>query len=110
MAERKQIMVLDSEKLMTAGVVSLLDARPEIDVIRTTAVSLPFPDQQGSLQPAVIILDEELLAANLLALIKLADCHPALRLIVINVCDNSVHVFDKQTVYVRKASDLVELL
>ena len=109
---------------MSAGILSMLGSRSEFDMVHTTAVSLGSLEQPGIVQPDVVILDEELhntrlfqatkdeelLAANLLALVKLTTRHPKLRLIVLSLNGSSVNVFDKQTIFVSNISDFVQLL
>jgi len=95
---------------MSAGILSMLGSRPEFDVAHTTAVSLASLEQSGFVQPDVVILGEELLAANLLELVQLTECHPKLRLIVLSLDGNRVNVFDKQTVRVSSVSAFVQLL
>lgn len=110
MARRKQILVLESEKLLAASVLSLLASRPEFDVTSTTFSSLACLDQPNRPEPDVVILDEEHLAANISAVVKLVDRHPKLRLIVLGLSDNKLHVFDKHIVQAEQVSDLFELL
>ena len=110
MAQRKQILVLESETLLAAAILSLLASRPEFDVTSTTFSSLASLDQPDSPEPDVIILDEELLAANISAVVQLVDRHPKLRLIVLGLEDNQLHVFDKHIVHVEQVNDLFELL
>lgn len=96
--------------MLAASVLSLLAARSEFDVTSTTVDSLACLDLADSLQPDVVILEEEHLAANILAVVKLAERHPKLRLIVIGPKTNKLHVFDKQMVQVRQVSDFLKLL
>jgi chemotaxis response regulator CheB len=110
LAHHKQILVLEDKKLAAASILSLLISRPELDVINTTFSSLAYLDLSEDLQPDVVILEEELLAANISAVVKLADRHPKLRLIVFSLSDNTLNVFDKQRVQVRQVSDFLELL
>lgn len=110
MADPKKILVLESEKLMSAGILSLLASWSEFDVAQTTAVSLGSREQSDFVQPDVVILDEELLAANLLALVQLTESHPKLRLIVLSLNGSNVNIFDKQTIQISSVSDFVELL
>jgi DNA-binding NarL/FixJ family response regulator len=110
LAHRKQILVLESEKLLAASILSLLESRSEFDVTSTTVSSLACMDQADSPGPDVVILEEELLAANILAVVKLAEQYPELRLIVIGPKTNKLHVFDKQIVQVRQVSDFLKLL
>ncbi|MBK8900107.1 MAG: hypothetical protein IPM53_02895 [Anaerolineaceae bacterium] len=110
MAEQKKILVLESEKLLAASIVNLLASRPEYDVLQTTVSSLLCLDQPGSPQPDIVILEKEVLAANISAVVKVTDRYPKLRLIVFSLSDPKVHIFDQQTVQVRNASDFLELL
>ena len=79
-------------------------------MINTTVSSLASLKQTDVLQPDIVILEEELLAANISAVVKLADRHPKLRLIVFSLSDNTLNVFDKQSVQVRQVNDFLELL
>lgn len=109
MAEPKKILVLESEKLLSAGILSILRSLSKFDVAHTTAVSLSSL-APCNIQPDIVILDEEILATNLLALVELTRCHPELRLIVLSLNGNEVDVFDKHTIQVHKVSDFVQLL
>jgi chemotaxis response regulator CheB len=110
LADRKKILVLESEQLLATGIFSMLAARPEFLVTKTAVSSLASLDLSGSLQPDVVILEEGILAANILAVISLTNCLRNLRLIVFKLSDTTIHVFDKQTIQVRCISDFTELL
>lgn len=111
LARHKQILVLEDQKLASASILSLLMSKPELNVINTTFSSLASLDLlDEGLQPDVVILAEELLAANISAVVKLADRHPKLRLIVFSLSSNTLNVFDKQRVQVMQVSDFLELL
>jgi chemotaxis response regulator CheB len=104
------ILVLESEKLLATGILSMLAARPEFIVTKTPLSSLAYLELSGSLQPDVVILEEELMVANILAVISLTNRLRKLRLIVFRLSDTSVHIFDKQTVQVSCISDFTKLL
>jgi len=108
--QRKKILVLGSEKLLTAAILSLLESRSELEVANMTVNSLRFLDQPDCPEPDVIILDEDLVEANLSDLVRLIERHPTLRLIVFGLSDSKVQVFDKQLVEVRQVGDFLELL
>jgi DNA-binding NarL/FixJ family response regulator len=110
LVDRKRVLVLESEKLMPAGIASLLASCPELSVANTTVSSLACLSQLDDPRPDVVILEESVLATNISAVVKLADRHPTLRLIVFNTRDSSVHVFDKHIMQVRQVSDFLELL
>lgn len=110
MAEQKRVLVLESEKLLAASIVNILASRPEYDVVQTTVSSLACLEQPDALQPDVVILEKDVLAANISAVVKVTDRYPKLRLIVFNLSNTKVHVFDQQIAQVRNASDFLELL
>lgn len=110
LTHHKQILVLEDEKLATASILSLLASQSGLVVTNTTVSSLACLEQAEGLKPDVVILEEELLAVNISAVVKLADRHPKLRLIVFNLNDNTLNVFDKQSVQIRQVNDFLELL
>ena len=110
MVHRKKILVLESETLLACSIFNLLASRAEFDVTETTATCLACLEQSDSPQPDVVILEEELLAANISAVVRLADRLPELRLIVFGLRESKVQVFDKQIVEVKQVSDLLALL
>jgi len=110
LAQRTQILVVESEQLLAASIVSLLASRSEFDVTNSTFASLAIMDEPNSPQPDIVILEKAHLMANMSAVVKLADRHPNLRLIIFGLSDNTLQVFDKQMVEVRQVSDFLELL
>lgn len=110
MTHRKQILVLESEKLLASAIISLLAADQEYDVTSTTFDSLAATDPFYEQEAAVVILSEELLAANISVLMELADRHPEIRLIVLGLNGNKLHVFDKFMVQVSEVDDFLALL
>ena len=110
MSNRKKILVLESKKLLTASIASLLSAHSELDVMSTTKGTLADWDNANDVRPDVVILEEGLLAANISDLVHLAERHPTLRLIVFRLSDGNVQIFDKQMVRVRHFSDFLGLL
>ena len=110
LTHHKRILVLEDEKLAAASILSLLISPSGLDVINTTVSSLAYLEQTDGLQPDVVILEEELLAANISAVVKLADRHPKLRLIVFNLSNNTLNIFDKQRLQVKQVNDFLELL
>jgi len=110
LAHRKKILVLESDGLLGASILSLLSSRKEFDVTDASVTSLAFLDGSDSSQPDVVILEEAQLMANMSAVMKLTNAHPNLRLIVFGLSDSQLHVIDKQMVEVRQVSDFLELL
>lgn len=110
MADRKKILVLESEKLLTASIASLLASQSEVEVLQTPTGTLAGWNPTNGTMPDVVIVEEGLLAANLLEIVKLAERHPRVRLIVLGLSNSNVQIYDKQMVKVRQVSDLLGLL
>ncbi|MGD2077861.1 MAG: hypothetical protein PVH18_05735 [Chloroflexota bacterium] len=110
MSGKKKILVLESEKLLAASIVSLLASQSELDVMNTNIGTLESWDKSSGARPDVVIMEEGLLAANISAIVKLAERHPKLRLIVFGLSNGDVQIFDKQMARVRHVSDFLSLL
>jgi hypothetical protein len=103
-------MVLESEKLLGASILSLLASREEFDVIDAPVASLDRLYETGNSLPDVVIMEETQLMESISAVLKLTSRFPALRLIIFGLSDSRLHVVDQQMVEVRQVSDFLELL
>jgi len=110
LAGKKKILVLESEKLLSASVASLLSSQSDLEVMSTTKLSLAGWNHTDGVCPDVVIVEERLLAANLADIVKLADRHPTLKLIVLGLTHGNVQIFDKRMAQVRHVSDFLRLL
>jgi hypothetical protein len=110
LAQPTQILVIESNILLGESILSLLDGQPELEVTHTQLSSLASMVEMNGQQPGVVIIEEEHLLANMSAFIQYTDRHPNLRLIVLALNENKIHVFDKQMVEVRQVSDFLGLL
>ena len=110
MAQKTQVLVIESDNLLGASIFSLLDAQSELEVSHASLCSLASPAGANGQEPEVVIIEEEHLLANLSAFVQFTDHHPHLRLIVFGLKENKVRVFDKQMVEVRQVNDFLELL
>ena len=107
MSQRRRVLVLESERLLPAAVISLLALHPEFEVASISVNGFAPLEQLDSSEPDVIIMDEELVASNITAVMELVDRHPQLRLIVLGLGDNKLHIFDKHIVHVKDVSDFI---
>ena len=90
--------------------VSILSARNEYEVSSKKLNSAHKVDQLNGNGPEVFILDEADLAANINVLVELVDHYPRMRLIVLGLEDNLLHIFNQQIVQVEQVSDFLEQL
>lgn len=110
MPPRKTVLVLESEKLLTDGVYSILSSHPEFVVACVPFTELGMLDAPEHIEPDVVIMDQELVANNISAVMHLIDRHPKVRLIVLGVNNNVLHIFDKYVVNVASVSQFIEQL
>lgn len=106
----KKILVLEREKLLSDAVFSLLASRPEYEVAIVPFNDLGLLDSPDHAEPDAIIMDQELVANNISAVMELVDRHPKVRLLVIGLRNNMVHVFDKSVIDLSDFSDFIAQL
>ena len=100
-------MVGGSEKLLSAGVYSLLSAKENIDVSGVVMNEGNFSDVFTCVKPHVLILDEFTLSQYLSTYMSFTKNYPKLRTIVLNLGTNNVHIYDKQIVHVQNLDDFM---
>ena len=110
MAQKTKILVLESDNLLAASIMNLMASRTELDVSHSTVTSLANAVEANGSEPDVVIIEEAHMLANMPAFVFYVNRHPNLRLIVMGVDENKVHIFDKQMVEVTQVSDFLELL
>lgn len=106
----KRILVLEKEKLLSDAVFSLLSSRPEYHVAHVQFDELGALNSPDHAEPDVIIMDQGVVANNISAVMELVDRHPKVRLIIIGLSDNVLHVFDKSVVDVSDVSEFIAQL
>ncbi len=108
--KQKRIIVLESQKLLSAGIYSLLSAHDELDVFGLTLRSQDFFFLAKQYQPDVIIMDERFLDQNLDSYLDFIRSCPRLRTIVFNAGTNSMEVCDRQIIHVGHLDDFLDQL
>jgi len=104
----KRVLIVTSELLLSEGIESLLSHEDDIIVIGTQ-----FTDESDlakdidHYQPDVVILDERLEYSDLTKLFDLLIDFPRIRMMVVNVIDNKVNVYDKSEFEISDSNDLV---
>lgn len=104
----KRVLLVTSELLLSEGIESLLSR--EVDLI---VYSIQFEgetelaDEIDHYQPDVVILDERLEYSDLTNLFDLLIDYPRIRMMVVNVIDNKVNVYDKSEFEILHSNDLV---
>lgn len=106
----QKIIVVESERLLGAAIISLLQRERNVYVMGLTPnTTSSLIDKINHIQPDVVIVD---LTSHFVDVIqRLPSCTRAnLRLILINTEDNWVFIDNKHRVLIKKYTDLVKLV
>ena len=107
----KRVLIVTSELLLREGIASLLSREGDINVHSTQ-----FQDEStlakdiDHYQPDVVILDERMEYSDLTKLFDLLIDYHSIRMMVVNVIDNKVNVYDKSEFEVSHSYDLVSAI
>ncbi len=107
----KRVLLVTSELLLRQGIVSLLSREVDINVL-----SINYVDEKtlfheiDQYNPDVVILDERMEYTDLTHLFNLLIDYPILRVMVLNVIDNKVNIYDKTEIEVSRSYDLISAI
>lgn len=108
---RKKIVVLESDQLINAGVLSFLAAQDSFDV---TGLESSDPEQVyreiESFQPDVVIIDQSSQSISVSQLMAHFENIPHIRTIVLSVDNNQIQICDKRQIQIEKLSDFIAVL
>ena len=107
----KRIVVLESDHLINAGVLSFLASQDCFDVIGMEGSD---PEQIyraiENIRPDVVIIDQNSLIISVSKLLAHFEQVPHIRTIVLNMSDNQIQVCDKRLVQIQQLSDFIAVL
>ena len=107
----KRVLVIFDEPILKAGVESLLSREVDLEILSTTLVNGDqLCDQLNSYCPEVVILDEKLESARISNVIDLLNRYPSIRVLVVNLRDNRLHIYEKHEIMVAHSTDLVSTI
>jgi hypothetical protein len=102
------VLILWNEALLGGVVNSVLAQRAGLNVVQVTCDEEALADVIRQAKPDVIVLDKTMEATYLVALVDLD--YPRLRIVVVNVDNNWVNVYDKKRVLMTQAADLISIV
>lgn len=107
---QKRVVVLESERLLGAGVFSLLSTRANLDVREVWLNESGLAATLAAFKPEVVVVDEETLAHNLSVCSRLFQRFPSMRMVVLNPRANTLRICERQLVVVETIDDFLEML
>lgn len=105
---KRRVIVLETEKLLSAGISSLLSTNGKMEVIGLTFEEEKFNEAVNHFKPEVVIVDEQVLDENLNAYSAILKNYPKVRTIVMNTGANSLQICDKELIQVEHLDDFLE--
>ncbi len=107
----KRVLVVNGENVMVAAVESLLAREKDLCILTTPAL-LGADDlsEVTNFNPQVIIMEESMLSGALTHLLDLMIELPELLIMVIQLGNNQVQLYEKRMLQVSRGSDLTEAI
>jgi DNA-binding NarL/FixJ family response regulator len=108
---RKKIVILESDRLINAGVLSFLDNQDDFDVIGLEG-SEPEKIFQTieKIRPEIIIIDQNSRILSLCNLESRFAHFSNIRTIVLNLANNQIRIWDRQHVQIHDLKDFMAVL
>ena len=107
----KRVLIVTRELLLREGVESLLSREVDIKVHGTQFIDeSTLAKEIDRYHPDVVILDERLEYTDLANLFDLLIDYPRIRVMVVNVIDNKVNVYDKSEFELAHSYDFVSAI
>ena len=107
----KRVLIVTSEKLLREGIASLLSSEGDINAQTTQFLDeSTLAKEIDQYRPDVVILDERMEYQDLTKLFDLLIDYHKIRMMVVNVIDNKVNVYDKSEFEVSHSYDLVSAI
>jgi hypothetical protein len=105
LSQLTRVVILQSDKLLNAGVQSLLSTKADVEVIGIAHSDESYASILERTQPDIVIMDENVLCANMSAYL-----YPEMRTIVLSLGDNQMQVYDRRIIEVDHLNDFLDLL
>jgi DNA-binding NarL/FixJ family response regulator len=104
----KRVLVVQSEHLLGAGILHLLNREMDMHVFNTTCDNPGTLFQQiKDIQPAVLVVEENSHLTDHPSFFSLLSGYPDLRVILIDERNNRMQIFNTKEVVIERSTDLL---
>lgn len=110
--EEKTIILWGDDDLLVTAVEHVLAGRRNWKVLRVlgNCTDESLSDEISYVNPDVLIVHEGVLADDAHRLIRFVQEYPQLKIIIINLTNNLIEIYNKQTIRIKEATDLLKLI
>lgn len=102
----KRVLVVHRDLLLGIGIESLLEREKDL-LVMGIAITSNMNSDIENFHPNVIVLDETLSFGDLNRIFETLQDGPELRVMVINLQNNHVTVYDKREISITQSNDLI---
>ena len=105
------VLVMKTDVLLKRAVISLMDLEKDLEIVVSEAVDFPeLAMDIAKINPDVVLFSESHPVAAKETLAQLLFSHPKLRVVVVSVTSNWLHVFDKEDKLMTSLDDLLTVI
>jgi len=105
------ILVLKSDTLLKRAVVSLMSLEKELEIVISEAVDInKLAIDISKIKPNVVLFSESQPLAAKETVAKLLVSHPTIRIVIVSVNSNWLHIYDKEDKLLVKLEDLLTVI
>lgn len=103
----KRVVVIQSQHLLAAGILSLLNGEMDLHVFdATSSDEINLLEEIKKVSPAVLVMVNSSKFIDYVSLFSFLDNCPGLRVIVIDERKNRMHIYERHALEVRRSLDL----
>jgi hypothetical protein len=109
--KRPCVLVMKTDVLLKRAVISLMDLEMELEIVVSDAVDIPdLARDVSKINPDIVLFSESQPVAAKETLVQLLLSHPRLRVVIVSVTSNWLHVFDKEDMLMTSLDDLLNVI
>ena len=105
------ILVLKSDVMLKRAVLSLMNLEKELEIVISEAVDInKLATDISKINPNVVLLSESQHLAAKEVVTQLMVSHPKIRIVIVSVNSNWLHIYEKEDKLLTKLEDLLTVI
>ena len=105
------VLVMKTDVLLKRAVLSLMDLDEDLELVVSEAVDfLELAMDVSKINPNTVLFSESQPLAAKESLSQLVGVHPGLKIVVVSVNSNWLHIFDKEDLLMTSLDDLLAVI